>query len=120
MRHGTETGPTEDDEAQEVSNNDAEIIKEFIKVEKTDLCVKILVKHISWPKVYEPHSEWMEEDTLPGKVSQSEIQDAVKRVLENGRHFGVCQECGERNPTGWMHNDRICQGCAQANYGIVY
>ena len=103
-----------------MSNNDAQIIKEFIKVEKTDVYVKILVKHISWSGPHEPHSEWMEEDTLPGKVSQSEIQDAVKRVLENGRHFGVCQECGERNPTGWMHNDRICQGCAQANYGIVY
>jgi len=103
-----------------VSNNDAQIIKEFIKVEKTDRCVKIFVKHISWPKVYEPHSEWIEGDTLPGKASQSEIQDAVKRVLENDRHFRVCQECGERNPTGWMDNDRICQGCAQANHGILY
>jgi hypothetical protein len=107
-------------EQRKKGKNDAQIIKECIKVEKTDLYVKILVEHTSWLRPHEPYSEWMEGETLPGKVSQSEIQDAVKRVIENHRHFRVCQECGDRKPTGWMHNDRICQGCAEANYGIVY
>jgi formylmethanofuran dehydrogenase subunit E len=40
--------------------------------------------------------------------------------LRKKQFFGRCQECGELNPSGWMHDSKICQHCAETNHGVVY
>ncbi len=100
--------------------NDTELLKEFIRIEKTQNEVQILVREIRWEGPHTPIPTWAIAQTLPAPASESEIENAAARILEDHRFFRVCLECGERKPLGWMQSDRICQGCAVANQGIVH
>ena len=100
--------------------NDRELGKECLRVERTDTKVKILVREIRWDGPATPISTWVIARTLPATASDSEIENALARILEEDGYFQVCNECGERKPLGWMHGGGICQGCAQANHGVVY
>ena len=100
--------------------NDRELRREFVRVERTEERVQILVREIRWDGPYTPISTWAIARTLPAIPSESEIENAVARILEDDRYFQVCNECGERKPLGWMHDESICQGCAEANHGVVH
>ena len=101
--------------------NDSELIKEFIRIVNNEMQIQILVCKIEWNEgPHKPVSIWVIAKNLPAKSSESEIQYATTQVLHNMEYFSKCSECGERNPVGWMNDDHICQGCAQANHGIVY
>ena len=65
-------------------------------------------------------STWALARSLPATASESEIENALVRILEEDGCFQVCNECGERKPLGWMLNESLCQECAQANHGVVY
>ena len=100
--------------------NDTELLKEFVRVERAQNEVQILVRQIRWEGPHTPVSTWAVGKSLPGTASEAEIEDAANRILEDDAYFQVCNECGERKPHGWMHDGRICQGCAVANHGIVH
>ncbi|HET7617818.1 MAG TPA: hypothetical protein VFK20_04855 [Vicinamibacterales bacterium] len=34
--------------------------------------------------------------------------------------FGTCTHCGQRRPPESMHDDDVCQSCAQRDLGVVY
>ena len=100
--------------------NDRELLKEFVRVERADKKVQILVREIRWDGPHTPVSTWVTARTLPATASESEIENALVRILEEDGYFQVCNECGERKPLGWMQGGGICQGCAQVNHGVVY
>ncbi len=100
--------------------NDRELLKEFVRVEKTQNAVQILVHEIRWEGPHTPISTWAIGRSLPDTASEAEIENAAARILENPRYFRTCSECGQRKPFGWMQNDRICQECAVANHGVVH
>jgi hypothetical protein len=50
---------------------------------------------------------------------------AVKALITVARNvrlskFRVCTICDQRNPPEWMHDDEVCQGCADAEFGVVH
>lgn len=45
------------------------------------------------------------------------IREERRRRL---RTFRTCSLCGEHNPPEWMHDARVCQGCASSKLGILY
>ena len=100
--------------------NDRELRKEFIRIEKTQNEVQILVHEIRWDGPHTPIHTWAVGKSLPATASEVEIEKATASILEDPRYFLTCHECGERKPHGWMLNGSLCQGCAQANHGIVY
>ncbi len=100
--------------------NDRELRKEFIRIETTQNEVQILVREIRWEGPHTPISTWAVGKSLPATASEIEIENATARILEDGGYFQVCNECGEHKPLGWMHDGRICQGCAVANHGVVH
>ena len=100
--------------------NDRELLDEFVRVERTDDRVRILVREIHWDGPHTPVSTWVNADNFPATATEAEANAAASRVLEDARYFRVCRECEQRNPVGWMHDDRICQGCAEANHGVVH
>jgi hypothetical protein len=57
---------------------------------------------------------------LSATATEAEVNAASANVLDDVRYFRVCQECEQRNSVGWMDDDRICQGCAASNHGVVY
>lgn len=100
--------------------NDKEIISEFIQVKKGNDGIQLLVRGISWPHPHEPVSSWTVASVLPQTSSSQELDSKIQEILDNKQYFEICQACGERNPRGWMHNDSICQSCAEDNHGVVY
>ena len=99
---------------------DIELREEFIRIEKTQGGIQILVREIRWEGPHTPISTWAIARTLPATASESEIENIVACVVGDRGYFRACLECGEKKPIGWMHNERICQGCAEANHGIVH
>lgn len=100
--------------------NDRELRKEFIRVEKSEEKVEISVREIRWEGPHAPIHTWAVGKSLPATASEAEIEKATAVILEDDGYFQVCDECGERKPLGWMHDGRICQGCAVANHGVVH
>jgi hypothetical protein len=99
---------------------DRELRKEFVRVEKTQNEVQILVHEIRWDGPHTPIHTWAVGKSLPATASKTEIENATAGILEDGGNFRTCNECGERKPLGWMLNGSLCQECAQANHGVVY
>ncbi len=99
---------------------DSELINDFIRVEKTLAEIRILVREISWDGPHTPISRWKNGASLSPTVSEADIQDALAGMLDDPSYFRRCTECGNRNPIGWMHDECICQGCAERNHGVVY
>ncbi len=99
---------------------DRELRKEFIRIEKTQNEVQILVHEIRWDGPHTPIHTWAVGKSLPATASEAEIDKATARILEDGSYFQVCNQSGERKPLGWMLDESICQECAQTSHGIVY
>jgi len=100
--------------------NDDAIITEFISVEDAGSSTYVKVEVIHWEGAHTPTSEWVLAREIRGSASPEVISAVVHRILNNERFFLICQECGERNPRGWMHDARICQECAERNHGVVH
>ncbi len=98
----------------------AQLLKEFIRIDKTPLDIVILVREIDWDGPAKPISSWLEWKRLASGASEDEIKQTAALVLEDPAYFRYCVECGEQNPIGWMHDDRVCQTCAQSKHGVVY
>ncbi len=99
---------------------DRELRKEFIRIEKTQNEIQILVHEIRWQGPHTPIHTWVVGKSLPDTASEAEIEEATAGILEDDGYFRVCNECGERKATGRMLDESICQGCAQTNHGVVF
>ena len=100
--------------------NSTDLIKNFIRVEKSVDRVRILVCTIDWPHPHTPTSKWEVVEVLHQEAGQDVVGDAIAGILQNKKYFSVCEECNERNPVGHMHDEKICMGCAQQNHGVCY
>lgn len=99
---------------------DDELIEDFTRIEDRGGVAVLQVLVITWLNPGHPQTSWHSLLTLDDPTDSSAILAARRKVLEDRRYFAVCQECSERNPTGWMHDRKICQGCAQRNHRVVY
>ena len=100
--------------------NDTELLKDFVRVERTGKQVQILVRKIRWEGPHTPIHTWVVGKSLPATASESEIENATVGILRDPRYFQACLESRERKPLGWMHDQSICQGCAVTNHGVVH
>ncbi len=99
--------------------NDTELLKDFVRVERTGKQVQILVRKIRWEGPHTPIHKWVVGKSLPNTASEAEIENAAARILENPLYFRTCAECNEKKPFGW-NDGSICQRCAEVNHGVVY
>lgn len=100
--------------------NDAELVAEFIRVEQDSTETRMLVQEIHWEGPAKPVATWTIAARLSPDADRAHLDAEAQRLLHDSRFFGVCSECGERNPQGWMHGPDLCQRCAVRNHGIVF
>ena len=100
--------------------NDHECQRQFVRIERGGGEIRILVCEVHWDGPANSVSTWTVGQILPGTATAAEVDGAAAQILEDDRYFRVCEECDARNPRGRMHDERICQGCAAANHGVVY
>lgn len=99
--------------------NDPEVMREFLRTLRTPDYLLIEVLTITWEGAHTPISTWKPGVTRPATTPENKVQQAQQRLLNTRRWFKVCQECGERQPNGWMHDSKMCQGCAE-KHGVVF
>lgn len=100
--------------------DDEELTQEFVRVQRDADGAKVLVGVIYWEGAYNPRVEWECARVVPLESSDSALEGIVAELLGSEEYFAVCDECGMRNPLGWMSDDSICQSCAVQNHGVVY
>ena len=100
--------------------NDDEVVKEFIRVLSTADGSQIQVCQISWDGPSTPIVSWCEVRCLPANATADEVNRAVMTVLTSSHYFKICTMCTERNPEGWMDDNKICMGCATEHFQVVY
>ena len=98
---------------------DRELRKEFVRVERTEKKIQILLREIRWDGPHTPISTWVVGKRLPDTASDAEVENAIADMLQDHRYFRVCPECSEKKPFGW-NDGSICQRCAEVNHGVVY
>jgi hypothetical protein len=98
--------------------NDDELIRDFIRVDRSDGMIRILVGSVG-RDVQAPVTRWLVGAILPSVSSDADIEDAIEDVLQSPDHFALCPECGERVPLGWMDMG-VCQTCSARDSGVVH
>lgn len=101
------------------SASPGQIEAEFIRWVRIPAGLAVQVCRIEWDGPYTSHSHWETFQILPLQASVSKQQSALQRLRRRKKYFGTCRDCGEWQPSGWMHDARICQGCAP-HYGVIY
>jgi hypothetical protein len=98
-----------------------ELRHEFVRLEEgADGDLQVLVKVIDWPQTHTPSADWVVWKGVPAPAAGSDRESLAREALRDERYFGICKECGERNPRRWMHSAGLCQRCAGENHGVVY
>lgn len=94
--------------------------RDFVRVERRDDSIRVLVGDVTWDGPAHPSVDWTVWRELAVQASDQDVRKCVEELLASPAHFLQCEECGERNPLGWMHDECICQSCAERNHGVVY
>ena len=97
-----------------------DLIRDFIRQERVGNSIRLSVCQILWKGSHEPRSHWRQVMTLPAETDAAAMIKAIDAILHDGRYFGVCKECNERLPAGWMLSNRLCHRCASTNHGVVF
>lgn len=104
----------------EWGSSDSELLKNFVRVNRTKQEIHILVCVIRWTGPHTSTKTWLGVGTLPSGAPETDVQSAMASMLHNPRFFRVCEECRQRKPAGRMHSTSICHGCAEANHGVIH
>ena len=99
---------------------DDDLRAEFIRIDRKQSKTLIRVRTITWQGSHTPKARWVTALDLAPGASERDIEASIQAILGDARFFRVCVRCGERNPTGWMHSETICQSCAEHHLGVVY
>jgi hypothetical protein len=59
------------------------------------------------------------------RLPASGTKVGLRSLIESARElrlakYGKCERCDETKPPEWMHNDKICQSCAERHLGVVH
>jgi hypothetical protein len=58
---------------------------------------------------------------LPESTLMTVVGQLIKGTREVRRsRYKACRFCGRTNPPEWLHHDNVCQGCAEAELGMIH
>ena len=98
----------------------ARLIRDFTRLTRTPEETALEVAVVSWNGPHTPVLKWQTFQTWRGDADAEEISAEKRTVLKDPRFFCICDKCGELNNKGHMHNQHLCQGCAERHYNVVY
>src|SRR5262245_18117491 len=58
-------------------------------------------------------------------LPENALWDALTALITGAREarrsrFQVCQYCSENTPPEWLHDDHVCQSCADRHHGMIH
>jgi hypothetical protein len=59
------------------------------------------------------------------RLPESTVMNVVNQLIKGAREmrlgrYRTCKFCSRTNPPEWLQGDDVCQGCAQAELGVVH
>ena len=59
------------------------------------------------------------------RMPETPLMNAVAALIKGAREarlsqFQTCQYCGKHTAPEWLHEDQVCQGCADRQLGVVH
>lgn len=72
---------------------------------------------------------WEVQRELPSDTSPDELEKAIAELLEDQRHFAVCEMCGEIKPIGFLDQSvefddilygYLCHECMSEYFDVVF
>ena len=79
-----------------------------------------LVAIVKWEGPHTPSLDWTTFRRWKREPTEERLQKAQAAALARPRFFRTCSICHELNNAGHMHDDHICQGCAERHLGVVH
>ena len=92
------------------------LIRNFVR--ETDQVVEVRV--ITRISSFTSESEWTPFEALSPDPTHAELREVKKRALADHRYFTRCEDCGELNPAGMMHDGTTCESCAERSLGVLH
>lgn len=96
-----------------------ELKRDFIQQVVESGWLRLSVRLIIWSG-QEPRSHWQLVGVFPTGIDTEEVHEAINAILHDPRYFGVCTECNERQPSGWMISDDLCQSCPSQHHQVLF
>jgi hypothetical protein len=100
--------------------NDDELIAQFMRTRSEGNATILEVALVKWLGSHEPSLRWQQFHAWAGIPTAAEVEAAQRLALNDPSLFRQCERCGERNNRGHMHDEHICQSCAERFLGVVY
>jgi hypothetical protein len=91
-----------------------------MRIRKTEKGTVLEVAVVEWHGPHEQGLCWEEYQSWVGTPNDGEVKTAQLRALADPEFFKRCGRCGERCNVGQMHDDNVCQMCAERYLGVVH
>ena len=98
----------------------AELISDFTRIRVVRGCTILQIAIVTWPSPSEPRLGWRKFRSWSGQPQPADIAAAQAEALRDHRYFLRCERCRERCNVGHMHDDKVCQGCAEQFLHVAY
>lgn len=81
----------------------------------------IFVKTVIWEGPHQPLSKWdkIKEIRISDIEGFHSIEKEINLVKTDKKYFLTCSMCKKTIICGHMHDEKICQGCAEKT-GVIY
>lgn len=104
------------------ATSEEQVLERFFRcrqVEKGSVTLQVGV--VEW-EGHHPYVTWhdLAQFETPCANLTEDMQQAKLACLNDKRFFMRCECCGELNNIGHMLDPRLCQGCAERHFGIVF
>jgi len=101
-----------------MSNTD--LVQRYTRVRTLANTIEIQVAMVEWISSHESELIWHTVEQLHCDTTDESLAAKQQALLDDLCYFKMCNECNERFPVGRMHNNKICQGCAEQKHSVVY
>lgn len=104
-----------------IGGNPGEVI---VQIDDGDVTISEYT--VSWETPYTPvikaekvgSLNW---EQVPATVLNEKLSELITKTIEIRRaKYRKCEKCRETKQPEWMHNQTVCQSCAEEHLGVVH
>lgn len=106
------------EEASNTEEEEEDTVDEYLRFRQADGSWVLEVGRVEWPHPHEPCLIWTPFRTWTREPRAEQVLAARTAAIE--QYFRTCVHCHELCHIGHMHDQQICQGCAEGVLGIVH
>lgn len=94
-------------------NNSIDDFKKYIWLDKTSGAIDISVEVVEWLGPHDPKLEYRIVKKLPLNTSDEQLEQELKKLINDNRYFARCAGCNNACLRGQMYDQVICYTCAE-------